>query len=254
MSKTKIAILSDIHANLEAFNAVLDVLSTMDITHYVCIGDIVGYNANPRECLDLMMSLNPISCIMGNHDEYAGADHELYGFNPQAAEAITWTRNQLTADDRKLLLSFALSDTIRMQGLPTFMTVHGTLDCPELWGYVTNKLQAMASMANQIPYKLCFYGHSHKPMFFEKNEEDTKGYYLPDNSPFQLKPNNSYMVNVGSIGQPRDGDPRAAFTVYCPEDATVQLYRVEYDIASCQKKIIDAGLPQRLADRLAVGK
>lgn len=256
MGKEKIALLADIHANLEAFNAVLEKMEEIGVTHYVCIGDIVGYNSNPKECLDKLRSLNPLATVRGNHDEYVGTNQSLLEFNPQAAAAVTWTRNQLNDEDRSWLANLKYVETVRRPGtgMAPFKIVHGTLDSPERWGYIFTKFAGELSMQNQKPEKLCFFGHTHIPLYFV--EEDGNVYmksFLPD-EPVEILPNNKYLFNVGSIGQPRDGDPRAAFTVYTPSDSTVQIYRIDYDIETCQQKILDAGLPVRLANRLADGR
>ena len=254
--KNKIALIGDIHGNLEALNAVLEKAKELEITHYVCIGDIVGYNANPKECLDIVRSLKPIACIMGNHDEYVATNHDLLGFNFQAAKAVEWTRKQLTDDDKKWLAALKYKQIVRLPGtdMEPFVIVHGTLDNPQSWGYIFTRLQAVASMENQMPFKLCFCGHTHVPVFFRQDDTDTIAYSYPEGFPVEIQPNVKYTFNIGSIGQPRDTDPRAAFTVYTPSNNTVQLYRVEYDIETSQAKIREAGLPQKLADRLAEGR
>ena len=253
----KIAILSDIHANLEAFLAVLDKLEEMEITQAVCLGDIVGYNANPKECLDIVRAIDFLGIVRGNHDEYVGQDKPLFGFNPNAALAVEWTRQQLTDDDRKWLASLPYEMEIRRvgTGMRPFRIVHGTLDVPQSWGYIFNKFQAISSFENQRPNPICFCGHTHIPIYFildEKNE--TTPYAFEEDVPVEIKPNVKYLFNVGSIGQPRDDDSRAAFAIYDTKQNTVQLHRIEYDIETTQQKILDANLPRRLADRLPLGK
>jgi hypothetical protein len=133
------AIIADIHANLEAFNVVLADAKAMNCTHYACLGDVVGYNANPKECLDMVRAMN-IPVVKGNHDEYCSSETDLEGFNPHAQEAINWTRNQLTDDDRKWL-----RDLRYIRLVASFSIVHATLDGPQRWGYVFDKLAAAAS-------------------------------------------------------------------------------------------------------------
>lgn len=256
MGKVKIALLGDIHANLEAFTAVLDKIKELEVTHYVCIGDIVGYNANPKECLDIMRGLNPIATVRGNHDEYVGTDQDLFGFNPSAAAAVTWTRSQLNSEDRHYLATLPFSAVVRIPDIDMrpFKIVHGTLDNPKTWGYIFTRLQAVASMENQRPYKLCFFGHTHMPIYFIEHDDDTQAFLFQENEPVIMEPNDRYLFNVGSIGQPRDGIQTAAFTLYTPEESKVELFRVEYDIPTCQQKIREAGLPERLASRLEIGR
>ena len=133
------AIIADIHANLEAFNVVLADAKAMNCTHYACLGDVVGYNANPKECLDMVRAMD-IPVVKGNHDEYCSSETDLEGFNPHAQEAINWTRNQLTDDDRKWL-----RDLRYIRLVASFSIVHATLDGPQKWGYVFDKLAAAAS-------------------------------------------------------------------------------------------------------------
>jgi diadenosine tetraphosphatase ApaH/serine/threonine PP2A family protein phosphatase len=131
----------------------------------------------------------------------------------------------------------------------SFSIVHATLDGPQRWGYVFDKLEAAASFTYQNT-SVCFFGHTHVPVAFVREATVRGGKY----SKFRVEPGKKYFVNVGSVGQPRDGDPRAAYVIYDMEESTIELRRLDYDIATTQKKILEAGLPQRLADRLALGK
>ncbi|MGV3773164.1 MAG: metallophosphoesterase family protein [Verrucomicrobiales bacterium] len=239
----KYAIIADIHANLEAFQVVLEDAHAMNCTHYACLGDVVGYNANPKECLDAVRE-SGMPCVKGNHDEYCSIESELEGFNPAAAEAVNWTKAQLDEADLKWLRDLRY---IRLVG--SFSIVHATLDGPQRWGYVFDKLEAAASFTYQNT-SVCFFGHTHVPLAFVREATVRGGKY----SKFKVEPGKKYFVNVGSVGQPRDGDPRAAYVVYDMEESTIELRRLDYDIATTQKKILDAGLPARLAERLAYGK
>ncbi len=241
----KYAILGDIHANLEALEAVLDTCESLGVEKYLCIGDIVGYNADPAACLEIVRSLNMDVIIKGNHDEQASVDSALVGFNPQAAQAIHWTREQLSEEQRSWLGGLPLQKTIG----PKLTMVHATLDMPEKWGYVFDSLSAEASLHYQFT-QVCFFGHTHVPLAFEKYGGVTGGQY----EEIRLLPGHKYLINVGSVGQPRDGDPRSAFVTYSSDDQVVNLHRVEYDIAACQEKILAAGLPERLAHRLTLGR
>jgi len=240
----KYAIIADIHANLEAFQVVLNDIEKQKCTHIACLGDIVGYNANPKECLDTIRSMN-IPCVKGNHDEYCSSEDALEGFNPHAAEAVNWTRKQLTVDDKKWL-----SELKYLRLVTSFTIVHATLDGPQKWGYVFEKLAAAASFTYQNT-PVCFFGHTHVPVAFIRHENQVRGGTY---SKFRVEPGRKYFVNVGAVGQPRDGNPKAAYVVYDMDEGSIELRRLDYDIATAQKKIIDAGLPPRLADRLAVGK
>lgn len=237
------AVLGDIHANLEAFEVVLRDSQEQKCTHYCCVGDVVGYNANPRECLAKVRELN-CPCVRGNHDEYCSSEDELDGFNPHAAEAVNWTRKQLAKEDRQWL-----RDLKYIRLVHSFSIVHATLDLPQRWGYVFDKLMAAASFTYQNT-QVCFYGHTHVPVAFVRDSVVRGGTY----SKFKVEPGKKYFVNVGSVGQPRDGNPKAAYVIYDLDESTIELRRLDYDIPKAQRKIREAGLPTRLADRLALGK
>ncbi|HAM71770.1 MAG TPA: metallophosphoesterase [Verrucomicrobiales bacterium] len=237
------AVIADIHSNLEALEVVLADSREQKCTHYCCIGDVVGYGANPRECLEIVRSMG-MPCVKGNHDEYCSMDETLEGFNPHAAEAVQWTRQQLSAEDRQWL-----RDLKYVRLVASFSMVHATLDVPQRWGYVFDKLAAAASFTYQNT-SVCFFGHTHVPVAFIRDSMVRGGTY----SKFKVEPGRKYFVNVGSVGQPRDLNPKAAYVVYDLDEQTIELRRLDYDIAKAQKKILDAGLPPRLADRLSHGK
>lgn len=239
----KYAILGDIHANYEALGAVLADAEKQGVTDFVCLGDIVGYNASPIECLEKVQSLGcPV--VRGNHDHYCAVDDTLNGFHPIAADVVDWTRKQLSDEQRQYL-----RDLKYVQRVQTFTVVHSTLDTPEMWGYVFDKLEAEASFAYQST-SLCFYGHTHVPLAFEKTDRVRVGLY----SKIKITLGRKYFINAGSVGQPRDGDPRAAYVTFDLMKNEVELHRVAYDFRITQKKIADAGLPNRVASRLAVGR
>jgi predicted phosphodiesterase len=239
----KFAILGDIHANLEALEAVLADAAEQGATHHVCIGDIVGYNANPHECVQRIRELDcPV--VKGNHDEEASADTEIVGLNPLAHAALVWTRNALTDEDKKWLRELRLVRQVR-----DFTIVHATLDTPGSWAYVMNKFDAMASFSYQFT-QVCFFGHTHSPRFYVKAMTVT----AEPGPEIAIEPGRKYFINVGSVGQPRDGDPRPAYALYDVTTGRVSIRRVEYDRALTQKKIIESGLPSALADRLDLGK
>jgi predicted phosphodiesterase len=240
----KYAIIGDIHGNLEAFEVVLADCREQKVTHYACVGDVVGYNANPKECLDIVRQMD-IPCVKGNHDEYCSDDVNLEGFNPHAGEAVVWTRKQLTEDDRKWLRELKY---IRL--VATFTLVHATLDGPQRWGYVFDKLAAAASFPYQNT-QCCFFGHTHVPVAFIR---DTAGVRGGTYSKFRVEAGRKYFVNVGSVGQSRDGVPKATYVIYDMDASTIELRRLDYDIPKAQAKIRAAGLPERLAERLAYGK
>jgi diadenosine tetraphosphatase ApaH/serine/threonine PP2A family protein phosphatase len=239
----RFAILSDLHANLEATEAVLADAREHDCTDFVCLGDVVGYNANPHECLEIVQKMEcPV--VKGNHDEQATLTESSRGFNALAEAAINWTRAHLTDQDKEWLRALPLTQQVR-----DFTLVHATLDAPEQWGYVFNSLDAVASFVYQET-TLCFFGHTHVAGAFVRDDgvKKVKVEQLP------IEESKKYFVNVGSVGQPRDGDWRAAYCIYHVEKNVVEQRRVKYDLATAQKKIIQAGLPRLLADRLELGR
>lgn len=239
----KYAIIADIHANLEALQVVLEDTKKEGCTHYACLGDVVGYNANPKECLDVIRSMG-MPCVKGNHDEYCSCETDLHGFNPHAAEAVNWTRQQLTEEDRQWLRELKY-----LRLVASFSIVHATLDGPQRWGYVFDKLAAAASFTYQNT-SVCFFGHTHVPVAFMRDSVVRGGTY----SKFKIEPGRKYFVNVGSVGQSRDGVAKATYVIYDLDEASIELRRLDYDIAKTQAKIRAAGLPERLAERLAYGK
>jgi predicted phosphodiesterase len=239
----KYAIVADIHGNLEAFQVVLEDIEKQKCTHIACLGDIVGYNANPKECLDTVRALN-MPCVKGNHDEFCSSDTPMEGFSPNAAEAGNWTRGMLTEDDRRWLRELKF-----LRLVSNFTIVHATLDAPQRWGYVFDKLAAAASFTYQNT-PVCFFGHTHVPVAFIRDSVVKGGTY----SKFRVEPGRKYFVNVGAVGQPRDGNPKAAYVIYDIDEGSIELRRLDYDIPAAQKKILQAGLPARLAERLAMGK
>ena len=240
----RIAILGDIHANLEALTTVLDDCSAQGVDEYLCTGDVVGYNACPHECLDIIREIGcPV--MMGNHDYYVSREMDLSDFNPHAAYVVEWTRAQLNAEELQWLASLPFQKTVKGVSL-----VHATNDTPASFGSVFDNLQADANFINQKT-PVCFHGHTHCPMIYEKSMQ---GVARIDPQNFKLVAGRKYFINVGSIGQPRDGDPRATYVIYDNVAKIVEFRRLEYDIASAQARIRAAGLPERLAERLQYGQ
>lgn len=240
----KYAIFSDVHGNLEAFKAVLEAMSGEKPGKYLCVGDIVGYGADPAECIKMTQGLNP-ETVAGNHDWAVGELVDAGYFNSSAKAAVLWARENLTKKDLGYLKSLKLT----YQNSHISM-VHGTLDCPEAFSYVLNGYTAARTMA-LMPTPLCFIGHSHVAGTFC----DAKGIvnYTPGGK-VKVDPGNKYLVNVGSVGQPRDGDPRASYCIYDTKKAYVEIKRVSYDIKTAQRKILKQGLPEILASRLSEGR
>jgi diadenosine tetraphosphatase ApaH/serine/threonine PP2A family protein phosphatase len=240
----RIAIFSDIHSNLEAFEAVARDAEQQQCTDFVCLGDVVGYNANPRECVARVRELGcPV--VKGNHDEQASLTESSRNFNELAEQAINWTREHLDDADKQWLRDLPLQRQVR-----DFTIVHATLDAPAHWGYVVNVLDATASFAYQRT-AVCFFGHTHVPMAFIREKNKVRRERV-EQLPIDMT--KKYFINPGGVGQPRDNDWRAAYCIYDIEKNVVEQRRVEYDLATAQQKIVEAGLPPLLAKRLAVGR
>jgi predicted phosphodiesterase len=241
----RFAILGDIHGNLEALQVVLADAEKERVTNYVSVGDIVGYGPNPRECLQIVREQLKCPCVKGNHDELASQDTSTLSFNQLAAEAITWTRQQLSEDDKRYLRELRF---VRL--VEDFTLVHSTLDMPNRWGYVFDRLAAASSMSYQST-AVCFFGHTHVPLaFIREGSVRTER----DWTTVHVKPGCRYFINVGSVGQPRDGIPKSAYVIYDLSTHEITLKRLDYDIPAVQRKIREANLPEKLAQRLAVGK
>jgi diadenosine tetraphosphatase ApaH/serine/threonine PP2A family protein phosphatase len=239
----RLAVFSDVHSNLEALEAVLSDAQARECTEFVCLGDVVGYNANPHESVKCIREMDcPI--VKGNHDEQASLAESSRDFNEMAEQAIEWTRGNLSTEDKAWLRGLPLQRQVR-----DFTIVHATLDTPAQWGYVFNNLDAAASFTYQHT-TVCFFGHTHVPMAFVR-DESLKRVRLDQ---LQIEPAKKYFVNTGSVGQPRDADWRAAYCIYHIEKNVIEQRRVKYDIATTQSKILRAGLPRALAERLAIGR
>lgn len=239
----KIALFGDIHANWEALEAVLADAAEQGCDSHVCLGDVVGYNADPVKCLEKIQELGcPV--VKGNHDEDAGGEHSLEMMNPTAAEALQWTRDQLSAEQREWLARMRM-----VRQVEDFTIVHSTLDQPNVWNYVTNKFDAMSNFSYQFT-QVCFHGHTHVPRVFVRGSRVQE--VTPDS--VAIEPGMKYFINAGSVGQPRDGEWKASYCIYDTDNKIITFRRLEYDIETTQKKILAAGLPKVLADRLAQGR
>ena len=239
----KYAILGDIHGNWPALEAVLADAKDRGATATVCVGDIVGYNAEPGRCLDKIVECCSV-IVRGNHDHYCCTEGVLNDLHPLAAEVVQWTRAQLSQAQVKVL-----ADLKYVRRVGGFTVVHSTLDMPEKWGYVFDVLEADANF-NYQSTGLCFHGHTHVPVVFERQKSVKRKTF----STVHLEIGSRYFINVGSVGQPRDGDSRASYVIYNTAERTVELRRVTYDVETAQARIREAGLPERLARRLEFGK
>ena len=226
----KFAIMADVHANLEALQAVLADAKEQRCTHHAFLGDFVGYCADPKACLDIIRALNA-PCVRGNHDDYCSLDSSPDGLNPAAAKAIEWTRKQLADDERQWLRN--LPHVLTVEG---FTIVHATLQCPESWQYIFDRLAEICSLAYQRT-PVCFYGHTHVPVAFVRDTTLRGGSYHK----FKLESGKQYLINPGAVGQPRDNNPKTAYVIYDLDEASIELRRLEYDFTETRRKIHEAG-------------
>lgn len=240
----KYAVFGDVHANLEALEAVLADAGQRGAERYLCTGDLVGYNADPAACMDRLQKAGA-ACVQGNHDAFAASSEELSDFTAPARRSIEWTRLHLDLAHRQRLAALPL-----ILGTGDITLVHASLFRPEDWAYIFTAAEAAPGlMMQQTP--VCFYGHTHRPAAFRMRNGRIEGFL---HQKLILTPDSRYLINPGSIGQPRDGDPRAAYVLYDDDAQTVELRRVNYDMAAAQSKIRAAGLPAWNADRLAIGR
>jgi len=237
-------IFADIHSNFEALEAVIEAYKKESIDRYFCAGDIVGYAANPGECIEKVSSLAGIA-IAGNHD-WAAVDlfPDDY-FNPAARQALAWTREKLDDQGRGFLKALKLTYSNN-----DLIMVHGTLQKPQDFNYMSDGYMAEEAF-RLVETGICFVAHTHVPGFYIKDSGKLSSY--SQESCLDIKAGNKYIVNVGSVGQPRDGNPDSAYCIYDSAKRKVQIKRVSYNTEITRKKIIDAGLPKFLGDRLLTG-
>jgi len=244
-------ILSDIHANVDAFDAVLAATPRDTWDRALVLGDLVGYGAAPNAVVERVLALEPIAVIRGNHDKAACRLADASDFNHVARVAAIWTAETLTSENRMYLERLAagprsIDDALEICHGAPFDEDH----------YVFDRSDAARAL-DTASRPVCLFGHTHLPVVYRRDGEGDAG-FVPrmddDVLHVDLDPDARYLVNPGSVGQPRDGDPRAAFAIYDGERRVLTLRRIEYPIETAQKRIFNAGLPPSLAHRLAVGR
>jgi diadenosine tetraphosphatase ApaH/serine/threonine PP2A family protein phosphatase len=240
------AFISDVHSNLEALLAVLNEIDRKDVAEIVCLGDIVGYNANPNECIELI-SGRGIKCIMGNHDARASGLEEADDFAYLARDAILWTQRQLKQKNISFLKDLPRTLFFHDDKL---LAVHGSINSTDEYIFSGEDVAVNFKRMKEARVKICFFGHTHIKMAYAMNGEDINVIY-DDN--ITVEDDRMYLVNPGSIGHPRDGDPRPTFLIYDTDAENMEFFRVTYDIDKCYEKVIKAGLPIELAERLITG-
>lgn len=239
-----LAFISDIHGNLPALKAVLADIAEQEVSEIICLGDVVGYGGQPAECVDLLRERG-IHTLKGNHDAMVADGmpvRESVGMT--MAMMWDWTEQALTVDHRQWLHELPM--TLER---PDFQAVHAMLKRPEEWDYVFTAAHAAAHFAHQAK-PLCFIGHTHRPAFWVEGEDDERNITSLESFDMTRK----QVINVGSVGQPRDEDENACYLLCRPGQQDVWWRRVPYDIKAAQRAIEDAGLPIKFADRLRFGK
>ncbi|GAB4175270.1 MAG: metallophosphoesterase family protein [Calditrichia bacterium] len=234
------AVISDIHGNLEALQSVLTFLSERNIDNVICLGDTVGYGPNPNESIELLRK-HHIICCLGNHDAASIGETSIYQFNSIAAEAVLWTKSELTRESIAFLKTLPL--TVSHQ---KYLFVHASPDNPKDWQYLHSEYEITESF-KFFSQSICFVGHTHRPYIFsEKRKQITE-------KSVELQADDRYVINVGSVGQPRDGDPRSCLVIIDEEKSIASIERIGYDVDRVGFKIRHAGLPAYLAERLSRG-
>jgi diadenosine tetraphosphatase ApaH/serine/threonine PP2A family protein phosphatase len=243
-------VLTDIHANLEALDAVLVDARARGYTKTLVLGDLVGYGADPNAVVERVQALAPAAIVRGNHDKVACGLEQADGFNAVAKSAARWTLDVLTPEYRQWLAALPegpidVDDTVEI--------CHGSPFDED--AYIFDELDAVRAL-KVATRPLCLFGHTHYPITFELSAEafDSVGPATAGESQLDLKSGSKYLVNPGSVGQPRDGDPRAAYAIVDTDRRCVELMRLKYSVEEAQTKVIRAGLPEVLAQRLAIGR
>lgn len=240
----RLLIISDIHANLTALEAVLE-----EARHYEavwCLGDLVGYGPDPNECVERVRALSNLLCLIGNHDQAALGMIPIERFNQDAGAVASWTNRVLTEKNKAFLTSLPSKASYG-----NFTLAHGSPYKP-VWEYILDPVTADRSFES-FKTDYCLVGHSHLPLIFQRTSEDDFAYPTPVQwgESMQLSPR--MILNPGSVGQPRDRDPRASFAYLNTEDEVWEMHRVEYNVGEVQVRILEAGLPERQALRLSDG-
>ncbi|MBN1808893.1 MAG: metallophosphoesterase family protein [Planctomycetes bacterium] len=239
----KYAFIADIHGNYEALKAVMGALRYDSPDIKVCLGDVVGYGPEPVECISTVIE-EGFFCLAGNHDHGVAGRVDESVFNYFAREALLWTRAQLSNEQITYLANLGY-----VAHFPGLSAAHGSLHGPELFNYIQTLFDAELSF-EALDKKIFFYGHTHVPMVFFNTTPMT--YTMSGD--IEVSKNHRCLVNIGSVGQPRDEDPRACYCIYDTEEERVFFRRVPYNVQATARKIIDAGLPEALAIRIELGK
>lgn len=237
------AVMADVHSNLEALEAVLRDIEKKKIPDMIFLGDAVGYGPDPNKCLEILRDACSV-LIAGNHDRAATCPDDTEHFNEYAKAAVLWTREELSEENKAFIEALALTTEMKDDGV---LLVHSTPKEPEAWHYLLTLWDAEINF-NYFDQRICMLGHSHQPFVIERLPS---GEMVIQSKEISLGSSARYILNAGSVGQPRDRDPRACYMMIDGEK--VEFVRIAYDIEKTQKKMHDSGLPLPLIERLARG-
>ncbi|MEE9165859.1 MAG: metallophosphoesterase family protein [Candidatus Neomarinimicrobiota bacterium] len=238
----RLAVISDIHANKEALDEVMESIKHRSINSIFCLGDLVNYGTDFEYCIDFVEN-RAETCVMGNHDSTVIGRDPLWHMNREARRSARWTMARLTHEQRSYLESLPMDHSHN-----DILFTHGSPESPDRWHYITNWFDAARQFDN-FQERICMVGHSHIPGIYNNREE---GNFYSERI-HSLDPESRYIVNVGSVGQPRDRDPRASYVVIDEGEGTVEFVRVEYDVEKASKKIASEGMSNFNARRILEG-
>ena len=248
MGRTRYLILSDIHSNQEALEAVLRAVHRRHYDGVICMGDLVGYGASPNPVVTRVRKFKGLAAVRGNHDKVCSGLEDGRNFNAAARQAALWTLSKLRPENKEFLKSLPRGPR---EAAPGIWLAHGSI--PEEDAYLFSDFDAY-QVFQSSPFRVCFFGHTHFPMAFQQRDGNVELIPLKEDVvELSLLPNARYLINPGSVGQPRDRNPKAAFAEFSPESGRLMVRRVPYDIASAAQRIRRAGLPESLASRLSLG-
>ena len=252
MSRTKsIAIISDIHGNFTALNKVLKEIEMYgdEISDIMCLGDLVGYNPEPEKCVNKIRKVCS-KVIAGNHDKAMVGELNTDWFRHSVKKSISWTQKHLSDSSKSYLRSLNTREDIEIKGNKIILA-HGSPDKDAPFTYIFNKYDVQNIEPLIMNTNILFIGHTHVPFCLYN---DGEGWKNITKSNIDIDPDNNYVINVGSVGQPRDRDPRASFVIYHPEENIINFKRIEYDIKEVQEKFTETDLPDEFSRRLAQGR
>jgi len=241
------AVISDIHSNLESLKKFLEIIPQYEVQKIICLGDLVGYNANPNECVKIISMLRDVEIIRGNHDRVL-ITREYNDFSEHAREAISWSIENSTDETKDYIKNLVIGPKIIDN---TFAICHGSLIDEDIYLFTPGQTKYDFQVLKDTGIKIAFFGHTHWQTVFKMNSENKVD--IVKRQKLKIESEEYYLINPGSIGQPRDRNPKASFLVFDSEENEIQIIRYNYSFQLTQKKILENNLPEFLAERLAFG-